>query len=155
MSCATCETAHIRWMIGPDMPGVLEVERLSFAHPWGEADFRRHLRERNCIGMVAEVNGLVAGYMVYELHPDRLELLALAVHPYYRRWGVGSWLVAKLRGKLSPQRRKAISFEVAETNVGAQLFFRDMGFRAVEVLRRHFDNDEDAYRMEYRLKEVA
>ena len=46
---------HIRWMIRRDMPGVLEIEKLSFEYPWTEEDFIRCLRRRNCIGMVVMV----------------------------------------------------------------------------------------------------
>ena len=45
---------HIRWMIRRDMPEVLDIERDSFEFPWSEEDFMRCLRQRNCIGMVAE-----------------------------------------------------------------------------------------------------
>ena len=40
--------------------------------------------------------------------------------------------------------------EVRETNLAAQLFFRDMDFRAVSVLHDFYeDTVEDAYLMEY------
>ena len=45
---------HIRWMIRRDMPEVLSIENESFEFPWSEEDFIRCLRQRNCIGMVAE-----------------------------------------------------------------------------------------------------
>ena len=41
--------------------------------------------------------------------------------------------------------------EVRETNLPAQLFFRQLGFRAVSVLRDFYeDTTEDAYLMQYR-----
>src|SRR4051812_2604533 len=45
---------HIRWMIRRDMAEVLEIERSAFEFPWFEEEFIRCLRQRNCIGMVAE-----------------------------------------------------------------------------------------------------
>ncbi|MEM1305855.1 MAG: ribosomal-protein-alanine N-acetyltransferase RimI, partial [Planctomycetota bacterium] len=45
---------HIRWMIRRDMQEVLGIEQESFEFPWLEEDFIRCLRQRNCIGMVAE-----------------------------------------------------------------------------------------------------
>ena len=45
---------QIRWMIRRDMPEVLDIERLSFEFAWTEEDFLCCLRQRNCIGMVAE-----------------------------------------------------------------------------------------------------
>ena len=61
--------------------------------------------------------------------------------------------VTKLIGKLSPQCRNRILLEVRETNLDAQLFFRDTGFRAISVLRDFYeDTTEDAYLMQYRYR---
>src|SRR5690606_11527131 len=53
---------HIRWMIRRDMPEVLQIEKASFEFPWYEDDFIRCLRQRNCIGMVAEQGERVVGF---------------------------------------------------------------------------------------------
>ncbi len=142
---------HIRWMIRRDMMEVLDIEGQSFEFPWSEDDFIRCLRQRNCIGMVAEHGERVAGFMIYELHRNRLHILNFAVSADCRRSGVGQQMVEKLIGKLSGQRRSRIMLEVRETNLEAQLFFRDLGFRAVSVLRDFYDDTtEDAYLMQYR-----
>jgi ribosomal-protein-alanine N-acetyltransferase len=142
---------HIRWMIRRDMPEVLAIEASSFEFPWVEEDFIRCLRQRNCIGMVAEHDDQVVGFMIYELNKNRIQVLNFAVAPEFRRRGVGTQMVAKLIGKLSAQRRTRIALEVRETNLAAQLFFRTTGFRAVTVLRNFYeDTPEDAYVMQYR-----
>ncbi len=144
---------HIRWMIRRDMPEVLGIEEQSFEFPWSETDFIRCLRQRNCIGMVAEHDERVAGFMIYELHRNRLHILNFAVAEAFRRRGVGRQMVEKLINKLSPQRRNRIVLEVRETNLAAQLFFRDIGFRAVAVLRDFYDDTtEDAYLMQYQYR---
>ena len=44
--------------------------------------------------------------------------------------------------------------EVRESNLAAQLFFKKMGFKAVLVLRSHYDDtDEDAYVMRFTLQD--
>jgi ribosomal-protein-alanine N-acetyltransferase len=144
---------HIRWMIRRDMPEVLAIETVSFEFPWCENDFLRCLRQRNCIGMVAEHDDQVVGFMIYELHKARLHVLNFAVDSRYRRLGVGSQMIEKLVGKLSSQRRNRILLEVRETNLAAQLFFRASGFRAVSVLREFYeDTPEDAYLMQFRYR---
>ena len=144
---------HIRWMIRRDMPEVLAIEGESFEFPWSEDDFIRCLRQRNCIGMVAEHEDRVVGFMIYELHKTRIHVLNFAVDEDYRHRGVGSQMIAKLTGKLSSQRRSRIVLEVRETNLPAQLFFRENGFRAVSVLRSYYaDTPEDAYLMQYRYR---
>src|SRR5438445_10055554 len=142
---------HIRWMIRRDMPEVLQTEQQSFEYAWSEEDFLRCLRQRNCIGMVAEQGEKVVGFMIYELHKAKLHILNFAVHPTCRRSAVGGQMVAKLISKLSSHRRTRITLEVRETNLAAQLFFRQQGFRAVRVLRGFYeDSGEDAFLMEYR-----
>lgn len=145
---------HIRWMIRRDMPEVLQIEKASFEFPWFEDDFIRCLRQRNCIGMVAEQGERVVGFMIYELHKSRLHVLNFAVAPEFRRLAVGSQMIEKLVSKLSSQRRTRISLEVRETNLAAQLFFKGTGFRATAVLRDFYDDStEDAYVMQYHLDE--
>jgi ribosomal-protein-alanine N-acetyltransferase len=143
---------HIRWMIRRDMPEVLQTEVESFEFAWTEEDFLRCLRQRNCIGMVAEQGEKVVGFMIYELHKSKLHILNFAVHPTCRRAAVGVQMVTKLISKLSSHRRTRITLEVRERNLAAQLFFRSQGFRAVRVLRSYYDDSgEDAFLMQYRL----
>jgi ribosomal-protein-alanine N-acetyltransferase len=140
----------LRWMIRRDMAEVMQIERQSFEYPWSEDDFSRCLRQRHCIGMVAEHDGRIVGCMIYELHRTRIHVLNFAVAASCRRQGVGRQMVAKLVAKLLAQRRSRIVLEVRETNVAAQLFFRENGFRAVSVLRGFYnDTPEDAYLMQY------
>ena len=145
---------HIRWMIRRDMPEVLAIEDESFEFPWLEEDFIRCLRQRNCIGMVAEHDDRVVGFMVYDMTKPRIQILNFAVAREYRRCGVGAQMVAKLAAKLSAQHRTRIVVEVRETNLAAQLFFRAQGFRAVSVLRDFYeDTPEDAYVMQRRYRD--
>lgn len=143
---------HVKWMIRREMPQVLAIETASFDHPWTEADFIRCLRQRNAIGMVVESEREnVVGFMVYELHKNRLHLLNLAVDEKYRRQGVGTAMLAKLFNKLSHERRSRIMLEIRESNLGGQCFFRAKGFKAVSVLHDFWDDSpEDAYLMQYR-----
>jgi len=143
---------HIRWMIRRDMPEVLRAEQDSFEFAWTEEDFLKCLRQRNCIGMVAECDEHVVGFMIYELHKAKLHVLNFAVHPEHRRNGVGRAMVGKLIGKLSSHRRTKISLAVRETNLAAQLFFKAVNFRATKVMRAYYeDSGEDAFLMQYRL----
>jgi len=145
------QLVRTRWMIRRDMPEVLAIEAEGFEFPWLEDDFIRCLRQRNCIGMVAEHDDRVVGFMLYELNKNRIQVLNFATAPEMRHRGVGSQMVKKLVGKLSAQRRTRILLEVRETNLAAQLFFRENGFRAISVLRDYYeDTPEDAYLMQYR-----
>lgn len=147
---------QIRWLIRRDMPEVLAIEQASFEYAWTEEDFLSCLRQRNCIGMVAEREGRIVGFMIYELHKQRLRLLNFAVAVDARRGRVGTQMVRRLIDKLSQQRRREIMLEVRETNLAAQLFYKSMGFVALGVLRdRYDDTTEDAYLMRFLLAGTA
>jgi ribosomal-protein-alanine N-acetyltransferase len=103
---------------------------------------------------VAELDHRIVGFMIYELHKSMLRIQNFAVAADVRRNGIGRQMVQRLIDKLSQQRRREIVLEVRETNVPAQLFFADSGFRAVTVLRKHYDDTcEDAYYMRYCLNQ--
>jgi len=147
---------HIRWLIQRDMSQVMKIERSSFGdHAWTEDEFLACLRTRNCIGMVAEHEQQIVGFMIYSLLPKELELLNIAVDPEFRRQGFGSQMVGKLISKHSQQRRRLLSMLVRESNLDCQLFLRSLDFEAVAVLRDHYDEiDEDAYEMRYTVESV-
>lgn len=147
----------MRYMIRRDMPEVLDIERASFEFPWFEEDFIRCLRQRNCIGMVAEHAERVVGFMIYELHKTRLHILNFAVSSQHRRRGVGRQMIEKLIDKVSAsQRRNRITLEVCEVNLSAQLFFRGCGFVATEVLHDFYDHQVmDAIAFERRIRKPA
>jgi len=142
-------------MIRRDMSDVLAIERSSFEYAWTEDEFLQCLRQRNCIGMVAEHQDHVVGFMIYELHKNRLHLLNFAVGAQFRKAGIGAAMLTKLFGKLATHRRSKISLAVRERNLAAQVFFRKQDFRAVKVLRNYYeDTGEDAFLMEYHLDNV-
>ena len=141
---------HVRWMIRRDMREVLAIEHEAFEFPWSDEDFTGCLRQRNCIGMVAESGDAVVAFMIYELHRSSLHVINFAVARSHRRLGIGTRMMEKLVGKLSPDRRSRIVLEVRETNLPAQLFFRSLSFRAISVLKDFYsDTVEDAYLMHY------
>jgi ribosomal-protein-alanine N-acetyltransferase len=138
------------------MEEVLEIEKTCFEYPWQEEQFIQCLRQRNCIGMVAEYDDQVVGFMVYELHKNQIHVLNFAVALTHRHGQVGTQMVGKLVRKLSQQRRNRIILEIRETNVEAQVFFSEMGFRAVSVLKEYYDDsDEDAYVFQFRHHEAG
>lgn len=145
----------VRWLIRRDLPEVLDIEKQSFEFTWTEEDFLCCLRQRNCIGMVAEHDHRIVGFMIYELHRSLFHILNFAVDPECRRFGVGAAMVEKLIDKIEQQRRQEIVLEVRESNLMAQVFFRSQGFKATRVLRRHHgDTAEDAYEMRFILQDA-
>jgi ribosomal-protein-alanine N-acetyltransferase len=152
------QTIRLRWMIASDMPEVLEIERASFSHPWGERDFVQACIARDQSIMVAEHDNTVIGFLCYEFGPENFDIVNMAVCPLCRRRGVGRMLVDHLVEKLDGANgRQKLKAAVYEGNTGGQLFFRAMGMRCIAILRGHYEAagvKGDAY-LFTRGKEVA
>jgi ribosomal protein S18 acetylase RimI-like enzyme len=161
-------------MIHRDLPQVVRISRRSGGLQWGQEDFLAALRGVNTIGHIAEVGSTIVGFLVYKIQrapepvnldedepawsrrtpktsrslagPLLIDLLNIAVAPELHRQGIGRTMLHKLDQKIEREggRVRAV---VPETNLAAQLFLRQGGYRALRVFRRCFE-DEDAYLME-------
>jgi ribosomal-protein-alanine N-acetyltransferase len=146
---------HICWMLRINLPDVLAIEHVTHPEPWAEGRFLRHLRQRNCIGMVAEVGNEIGGFMVYTLQKDTLDVLRLAVRPDLVRLGIGRAMADKLKGKLSPGRRTALTLLADERLTGGHLFLRAQGFAATHVVPGWAEDGGDAYAFRFELPDTA
>lgn len=152
---------HVRWMVWStegtnDGPHVERIEQTT-SHPVQLEDIREKTRKNNCIGMVAESGEYRPGYLVYEIYKHKLVISHFAVHREWRRRGVGTAMIDKLKSKLSYHRRNKLLIVERETNMDGLMFLRAMGFEAVGLDRESFvDTGEDAIHMRYVLPvEVA
>ena len=145
---------QIRWLIRRDMPSVLKIEGDCFDAPWADEDFLTYLTKCNCIGLVAEVEREVVGFVVYELHKPQLSIVNFAVSPESQRSGVGAAMIARLTDKLSQQRRNELLANVCETNEAMIGLLRSCGFKAVGLSRGQY-GELDGYEFAYRIKAKA
>lgn len=140
----------IRWLVRADLPEVIAMIKNSTDPSWTEQELRNRVASRNTIAIVAERNDIILGAVIYELHPQRLHISNIVVAERYRNQGVGRSLVNKLICKLTEERRNRITLLVSEANLTAQQFFRAMGFKAVQIIRKPYaKKDEDGYCMRY------
>lgn len=146
-------TIQHRWMICSDLMQVLCIEKQVSEYPWDESDFRKRIGQQNAVGLIAQRCSRTVGYVVFELHKDRVYLLKLAVDPAVQRCGVGVGLIDQLKRRLSVQRRNRILCEVSERNLAAQLFLRSQGFRVMNILDDWFEDGEQAYLFQFRVWE--
>jgi ribosomal-protein-alanine N-acetyltransferase len=145
-------TVHSRWMVRRDMREIMAIEREVFDDPLFEEEFTRELRQRHCIGLVAEVKGEVAGYVVYLLGKDYLRVTNFAVRPDLQRMGVGRAMWQQLVMKLTDDRRRRILLSVRQDNLKAQKFFQSLWCLCIgEIGADETENGVDGYEFEYLL----
>jgi ribosomal-protein-alanine N-acetyltransferase len=144
---------HVRWMVRRDFAQVLAIEETCFEFPWTEQEFLQCLQQKpNCLGIVAEHEGRVVGFVIYETPKSRLFITNIAVDPEFQRHGIARQMIQKLVSKMIYQRRHKIAIEIRETNLPALLCFRSLGFKSATILKNFYDNqNEDTYVLQYRL----
>lgn len=153
---SVAQDLSIRWAIRRDQPSILRIEHLVAEYPWGEEELEKALQFQKNIGLVAELEGKVVGYLVYQLNEIYLELLVMGVDPKHQRRGIGRLLVERAKTKLTHGRRFLNVEGLQETNLVAQQFFRALGFKAIAVERNYFAaTGEDAYMMRYTPEDEA
>ena len=153
----------IRWMRRADIDDVVSIEEAcDFDYPWSRQEFVTCLRRRGCINVVAERNKETVGYLVYAVTEDldteekRLDVLNFAVAPKKQRRSIGTQMADKLKEKMHQNHAASIEFLIHAENLGAQLFLKSQGFRAVELVSDYTDEtmevEEEVYVMQYRPK---
>ena len=121
---------HIRWLIRRDLPEVLNIELDTSSDPLTEKELARILKKSkpNTIGMVAEHNDIILGFMIYELHPCYINVIRFAVDHYHQRMGIGTQMLNKLKEKLSHDKRRELKFHVHEDFLKSHLFLKKHEF---------------------------
>lgn len=137
----------IRWMIQRDLTRVIEIDSAAYTPPWTEEVFREWLNKRNVIPMVGECGGNIRGFMIYELRRTDINVVKFAVDPRQNNIVTASTMIDTLKGKLSAQRRTAISIMVPEKYLASSLFLKSHGFRA-SLVRGHYE-DQDGLEFKY------
>lgn len=146
----------IRPMTLADVSQVYALDTISFSLPWPERSYRYEIQEnRNSHPWVVEDVGAVpariVAMLVIWLVLDEAHVATIAVHPDYRRRGLGQRLLA--HGLLSAESEGAelAYLEVRQSNLGAQALYQRFGF-VVDGVRPHYyvDNGEDAILMSLR-----
>ena len=148
------ETIQIRPMEISDLDQVQTIDRLSFSLPWPASAFRHELTENPAAVLyVAEdckPNGgcQVVGMIVLWLIIDEAHIATIAIHPDYRREGIGSRLLKFALDDASKRGARQAMLEVRAGNSGAQELYRKFGFEVVHRRPRYYkDNHEDALLM--------
>jgi ribosomal-protein-alanine N-acetyltransferase len=141
--------ATIRAMQSNDIPQVMEIDRLSFPLPWSENSFRKELAENeHAYFFVAEEQGRVVGFAGYWYIVDECHVSTLAVHPTWRRQGLGEQLLRTVLQHAMDLGAVLATLEVRQTNLRAQALYQKYGFEVVGRRRQYYrDNGEDALLM--------
>lgn len=134
------------------LPEVLEIERKSFPVPWTEQGFKEELDRPFAYLFVAKAsrnNPAILGYICFWMFMGELHILNLAVHPDYRRLGIGSRLLEFALKMGNAAEVEFAVLEVRPSNKAAIRLYNRYGFVQVGIRRGYYsESNEDAIIME-------
>lgn len=116
-----------------DVPQIAELEKICFSDPWSGQSIASELENPLSLWLVACDDGVIAGYVGSQSVMGWADMMNLAVHPDYRRRGVGEALVSALESGLSGNGVSVLTLEVRQSNENAIALYKKMGFEQVGV----------------------
>lgn len=139
----------IRKMTLDDLPTVVELDKISFSLPWPERSFRYEVTDNPASRCwVAEVEGRIVGILVAWLLVDEVHIATIAIHPEFRRQGIGRRLLAHTLRRAMDDGARSSFLEVRQSNLAAQEMYRQFGYEPTGLRKRYYkDNGEDAILM--------
>jgi ribosomal-protein-alanine N-acetyltransferase len=122
---------------------------------WDEERVERVLRNRDCVVLAARDRRRLVGFAIMEFYAEHAHLNLLAVHPGYRRLGIGRQLLAWLEASARTAGIFTVNLELRAMNDGARRFYEKLGYSVAGHKPRYYGGREDALRMTHDLTVAA
>lgn len=133
------EAASIRFrpMTLTDVPGVIAVERASYAFPWSEGVFRDCIRV-GYLCRVIEVNGEIGGYGIMSYGAGEAHILNICVRGDLRGRGIGRRLMLFLLERARAAQMQDVFLEVRPSNPAAISLYVSLGFSQIGIRKAYY-----------------
>ena len=136
-----------------ELESLYEIERECFtAEAFGKKQIASLLLDPASVGILAMVNGEVAGFTIGLVHVAEDEektghIYTLDVAIRYRRKGIGSRLLEEIERIFTENGVNSCYLEMRVDNVAAQMLYRKHGYLEVETLDNYYQRGVHAIRL--------
>lgn len=153
---ATTVNVQIRPAEHADLLEILRIERESFPQPWPHAAFEQFISKPGFLVATPTPNSefattttdIVLGYVVADAITQYGKTIGhikdLAVHPSYRKNGIGRRLLTRSISIFQNQSVDRVKLEVRESNHEARALYDEFGFAIHRVHKSYYDDGENA-----------
>ena len=139
---------RFRPMTTADMDEIMAIERISYRFPWSQGFFLQELQVACARSILVEVDGRIAGYVLFWLLPGSIDIHNLATHLDFRRRGLARLLLGRVLSQARDQSISRVTLEVRKSNLPAQKLYESMGFLTTGLRKGYYSDDgEDALAM--------
>ena len=137
------------WEFTDNLP-VSRLEKKCFSDPWSVEMLSDTFLCGRFLGLVADEEGRIVGYVGTTYCLDEAEVTTIAVDETARRRGIASELLSAVEERLVSLGVHRLLLEVRKSNDAARSCYRKNGFSFLAVRERYYRNTEDALIMEKR-----
>jgi ribosomal-protein-alanine N-acetyltransferase len=130
----------IRRVTLADVPFLVKVEELSFNVPWPDFLFKAHLNNPGFV--VYEREGNILGYAMVGDSKGRAHLQNIAVHPQFRRQGIGTELLEWCIDLVKLYGYRVMVLEVRQKNTSSQAFYTSHSFKKSGTVAGYYLDDD-------------
>ena len=134
---------EIRLMTADHASQVAQLEKLCFRDPWSENSVSSELNNPLSLWLVAVEGDKVAGYVGSQSVMGESDMMNVAVHPDFRRQGIGERLILELIDQLANRGNHSLTLEVRASNVSAIALYRKLGFEQVGLRKNYYRNPKE------------
>lgn len=138
----------IRRALIDDIPQIVQVEISCFPVPWPDFLFKAHLNNPGFVVYEKEEN--ILGYAIIGDSEGKAHLQSIAVHPEFRRQGIGTELLEWCIDLVKLYGYHEMVLEVREKNTDSQLFYADQDFEITGTVKGYY-LDDNAITMERKI----
>ncbi len=137
---------NIRPAVDGDIDKIVRLETACLpADAWSESSVRASVADADCVTLVADVTGVIVGYVTGRKIPPEAELYRICVSPDMRRQGVARHLADAFHASLRDAGCDTCFLEVRASNTAAQSLYREAGYTVCGTRPRYYrDPTEDA-----------
>jgi len=135
---------EIKNMTSAHIAQIAEMEKLCFSDPWSEKSIASELDNRLSLWLVALDGETVAGYIGSQSVLDAADVMNVAVHPDYRRQGIGEKLMLALTDTLREKGIKYLMLEVRQSNAPAIALYEKLGFTQVGLRPNYYRSPKES-----------
>lgn len=135
---------HYTLMEEQHVLAIAEIEKLCFSDPWSPNSISTELNNPLSLWYVAMDDDRLVGYVGSQTVLGAADMMNIAVHPEYRRKGIGEELILTLIRGLGQNGANCLLLEVRESNVSAINLYKKLGFYQVGRRPGYYRNPREA-----------
>ncbi len=132
-----------------NLNAVCEIEKLSLSTAWGKEQMEKELENKNAVYFCAQISEKTVGFIGMWNISGEGNITNVAVHPDFRRQGIGEILVNEMIAFLEKNKLLFLTLEVNEKNFSAYSLYKKCGFYEIGRRKKYYDNQFDAILMQY------